>query len=374
MAFRENEIIILLGAGASVEAEIPAAVQMIYKVEELLDGDWAKFKELYHYVKSAMHYAEGIKGNYSRINYNIEALVNTLDDLRRGRDHPLYPFIGSWNPRFAEVTGNNLEVVADFRKAIVEKLRDKWVQPPNYQRAKSYYRRLHDFQKGFNYVLRVFTLNYDLCVEKSIEDDVLERGFDADGIWNWRLFDDNIGSSKAIFLYKLHGSIDWTRNANGNLTFYETPSHIDAEDLAIIFGTTYKLQYVDPFLFCAYELRKWTLDAAKLIITIGYGFGDEHINGILSQALNSNSRRRLLAVGPLNFSDESERNEKESARAEEIGRVLGLKYECQVVFRAFGASNFMQNHLNIRSLQDLFPPEPDFPDLIAETPERLERE
>ena len=54
-----------------------------------------------------------------------------------------------------------------------------------------------------------------------------------------------------------------------------------------------KLQYVDPFLFLANEFRKWTLES-KLIISIGYGFGDEHINGILGQALKKSREKAPL--------------------------------------------------------------------------------
>jgi hypothetical protein len=37
-------------------------------------------------------------------------------------------------------------------------------------------------------------------------------------------------------------------------------------------------------LFLVYQLRRLSLEA-KLILVVGYGFADEHINGILQQAL-----------------------------------------------------------------------------------------
>ena len=103
------------------------------------------------------------------------------------------------------------------------------------------------------------------------------------------MFDDAREDSPDLYLYKLHGSVDWSYDNGGNLIYHESSSQIEPENLAIIFGTTYKLQYIDPFLFFAYEFRKWTLDDGKLIVVIGYSFADEHINGILTQSLNNNS-------------------------------------------------------------------------------------
>jgi hypothetical protein len=67
---------------------------------------------------------------------------------------------------------------------------------------------------------------------------------------------------------------------NGKLTFSDSTSKIKVDDGQIIFGPKYKLQYVDPFLFLVYQLRRLSLEA-KLILVVGYGFADEHINGIL---------------------------------------------------------------------------------------------
>lgn len=53
---REGELIILLGAGASVDAGIPASGQMITRVEELLNSDkeWADYRQLYQFIKASL--------------------------------------------------------------------------------------------------------------------------------------------------------------------------------------------------------------------------------------------------------------------------------------------------------------------------------
>jgi hypothetical protein len=66
--------------------------------------------------------------------------------------------------------------------------------------------------------------------------------------------------------------------------------------LPIIFGRDFKLEADDPYLFYAFEFRRSTLES-KLILTVGYGFGDAHINKMISQAIRANANRRIVVVG-----------------------------------------------------------------------------
>lgn len=342
--FRRDEIVVLLGAGASVEAGIPASLEMVRKVEELVSGEWDIHAGLYNYVKSAINYSDGIKGQFSTSNCNIERLVNTLDELTKGEQHALYPFVGSWNPKLSEFSAAGFEQVRQFRNAILEKLRNEWVHLRNRNDSK-YYRGLLDLQKEYQHPLRVFSLNYDLCLETVCRGSsgMLQRGFDEDRRWNWRLFDET-EQEPNIYLYKLHGSIDWGYE-DGILNDYDQASMIAIDSLAIIFGTSYKLQYLDPFLFFAYEFRKWLLDSARVVVAIGYGFGDEHINGIIGQALRDNSERRLLSVAP-----DSETSEQSIL----IAKVLGASKD-QIVCVKSGAQEYLTKGLTIDALTRYFP-------------------
>lgn len=150
----------------------------------------------------------------------------------------------------------------------------------------------------------------------------------------------------------IHGSIDWLRDENKNLTFSDEPAKIKPEQLEIIFGTDQKLHYTDPFLFFAYEFRRWTLDA-ELILAIGYGFGDDHINSILGQALDSASNpreRKLLAVAP--FKDMSE-NEAISS----LENILKVQNKDQIAVKQMGAGKFLSEQAIIENLNEYFPRE-----------------
>ena len=51
--------------------------------------------------------------------------------------------------------------------------------------------------------------------------------------------------------------------------------------MEVIFGREFKLEAADPYLFFAYRFRDLSL-VTRLIITLGYGFGDADINKMLT--------------------------------------------------------------------------------------------
>ena len=125
-SFKRDDIIILLGAGASVEANIPHSARMIEYVEGLInseDGEWCRFRDLYNYIRSSIYYSDGIQGKFdSSVSYNIERLVNTLEELSKKDQHTLYPFVGSWNPKLVEVADRDFMLLGEFRNEIIKKL------------------------------------------------------------------------------------------------------------------------------------------------------------------------------------------------------------------------------------------------------------
>jgi hypothetical protein len=358
VTFKKDEVLVLLGAGASVDAGIPHSAEMVSQIEAALENDWQDYKELYNYVRSAIFYADGIRGTYAKdVAYNIERLVMSLDELARREDHPLYPFVGAWNPRLLQVAGSNFERVSPFRNKILAKLRHEWIEIQNYDKA-NYFRGLINFQKELNYPLRVFTLNYDLCVEKTYHAEYREfpeRGFDKNNrFWTHELLEDADPGDKNFYLYKLHGSIDWVRdNDSGKLTFSDSTSKIKIDEGQIIFGLTYKLQYVDPFLFLVYQLRRLSLEA-KLILVVGYGFADEHINGILRQALRGSPDKRLIAV---TWSGSTKSDDEKAADFETfVKKQLDVTdVDGKVVVRIATAKKFLGEELSLAAVAEHFP-------------------
>lgn len=408
--FKENEIILLLGAGASVEAGIPHSNDMIRQLESLVRGsekDWNVLHDLYFYIRGTFEYGNALRkinnASYLGINYNIESLYVALDELSKRDEHLLFPFIGAWNPKLADVAGSKFENVKKLKQKIFEKIRH-WVGKTQSEDVE-YYENIFEFRKEYESTLRIFSMNYDLCVEKAWKnwssrnkDDEIDllRGFhaaskgekDKSRSWDWKLLDEYQSNfeSQPVFLYKLHGSIDWKKE--GEKTKFQDEdswSNIKLEDSVFIFGETNKLHYNDPFFFLFQEFRKWAL-SSKLIISIGYSFGDEHINNVIRQSLVASPSRKLLVISPyfnkegissneddgIELSDGSEPSDKylgdlRQNKIDDVCKTLKIEQLCrpQVAYWFYGAKAFMTNQLKIENLAKLF--DEDEEEIIEET-------
>jgi len=361
MMSRSKDIIFLLGAGASAEADIPVSGEMINRVEKSLDPGGTE-EGLYHHIKSAIHFSAGIKGRFGNaVPFNIETLVNTLYELERNEEHPLYPFIAAWNFRFVALAGANFSEVHKFRKRILADLK-QWMCPEDTAKA-DYYRGLMALQRDLNYPLHIFSLNYDLCVERLHSADFrVETGFAGYGpnhSWDWERFVDmETGNNIAphLILYKLHGSINWKRNTSTKELFcVEQIESVNAEKMEVIFGREFKLEAADPYLFFAYRFRDLSL-VSRLIVCLGYGFGDGHINKMLTQSLRNDPERRILVVQRC---DASACDEK----ATEIAKILDLGDDRldQVKVQSGSAKSFLETPNLAESLVKLIPPIKDVP-------------
>jgi SIR2-like domain len=304
MSSRSKDIIFLLGAGTSAEAGIPTSAAMISKLEEKVhsDKDWGGFSDLYNHVKSAVLYKDGLAGRFGDgASYNIELLVNTLYELERNEEHPLYPFIAAWNARFVSLAGDRFARVRELRHRILQLLK-QWVCPDDPTEG-AYYAGLISAQRAFTFPLRIFSLNYDLCVERLHSAEfVVETGFSGFGpkhVWSYERFIDierGENPPPQAFLYKLHGSIDWKRDPKTKtLSRVEQVHPIPPDEMEIIFGREAKLEAADPYLFYAYEFRQCAIET-KLVVAIGYSFSDPHINKIISQALKVDAPKTLIVV------------------------------------------------------------------------------
>ncbi|HEV2224520.1 MAG TPA: SIR2 family protein [Candidatus Acidoferrales bacterium] len=360
MTSRSKDIIFLLGAGASAEAGIPVSGEMINLVEKSLKAGTEQ--GLYHHVKSAIHFSAGLKGRFGNaVPFNIETLVNTLYELERNEEHPLYPFIAAWSSRFVALAGPDFGEVRRFRQRILADLK-KWMCPEDSAKA-DYYRGLIALQRDLNYPLHVFSLNYDLCVEGlNTSEFRVETGFANFGpshSWDWERFVDMETSNNIapqLVLYKLHGSINWKRSPETKELFcVQQIESVDAEKMEVIFGREFKLEAADPYLFFAYKFRDLSL-VTKLIVTLGYGFGDVHINKMLTQSLRTDSERRLLAIQGC--------EEKDCVKkANEIEGLLELGDDrtYQVIVQPGSAKQFLETPKLNEQLVKLIPPSKDVP-------------
>ena len=312
--FRAEDVIVLLGAGASVEAGLLSSEGMMSRLtDNILSNDkkvarkWGKYNHLYRAVKSSILYGHHLVSSNicpETEMVNIEELVNVLTELAKAEAHPIYPFIAAWNMELTKYGGADFSNLKDFRRDIVNELVGSWVNVKNDEDC-LYYNNFYHYWEETRNTLRIFSLNYDMCVERACGLENVCRGFRPikmdDGcirkVWKDGQMDDDAADQLPIILYKLHGSLDWRREKTSRMLYCEdSPDPCsDIDDYQLIFGTTYKLSYQDPFLYQISELRKFSA-RARLIIAIGYGFNDDHINEIIGKSMSQRDDVKLLSV------------------------------------------------------------------------------
>ena len=309
MSLREGSLLFLLGAGASVDAGIKDAKAMTLDIENKIisDNDFKQYDELYNFLKSSIIYQRGLVGKFDDQIVTIEELLDILSEISQKHRNKLYPFIGGWNIHLLSVAGENFNFISTLNERIRSQLFE-WISIRDYDKAK-YFCHFSNLASEIGCALRIFTLNYDICVERALRktDFRIELGFDEHRQWEGSRFDENENSDVNLYLYKLHGSIDWIRDTNnGNrLTLCDDPQ----PNAELIFGVTSKLSSIDPYLFYVHELRKFSLsEALRYILVIGYSFSDEYINGLIGQAVSRNELLRVLVVSPVTAGNGSTTN------------------------------------------------------------------
>ena len=163
----------------------------------------------------------------------------------------------------------------------------------------------------------VFTTNYDLFNETAMDrlgipysngfSGVVERRFNP-STFNFALAEQlDILSAKwsavdnYIYLCKLHGSVNWIEQEHGLFPIREL-QNIPSEDVSrvLIFPTPLKqnASLASPYsdLFREFHLR--TCRKQTILFVLGYGFGDEHINNIIFQALTIPTFRLIIFASP----------------------------------------------------------------------------
>ena len=154
--------------------------------------------------------------------------------------------------------------------------------------------------------VNIFTLNYDTLIEQAADASgvVLLDGFVGTQRRTFRpeSYDHDLyfpgdttegrvhRSDRVLRLYKLHGSITWTaeRPSMDNpygVRFAQLPSEVDRPLLIYPTPSKYGETLGHPYSELFRRFAGTLVRPQSVLIVIGYGFGDEHVNAIIRQAL-----------------------------------------------------------------------------------------
>jgi hypothetical protein len=148
--------------------------------------------------------------------------------------------------------------------------------------------------------LEIFTVNYDLLLEKALEE------------WEVAYFDGFIGTLVARFrtdlveplpgaecmpgffvrLWKMHGSLNWEWDEKHKILRRGNPVHKSAAIYPS--DTKYDESRRIPFVVLQDRFRRALHQPETLTLISGYSFGDEHLNEVIYDAASRRERSEII--------------------------------------------------------------------------------
>lgn len=287
-----KNLLILTGAGSSIDIGAPLMFQLWEKVEDKFrSGEEDGFK----LIREKVGYTESKK--------DIEALLSRLDGhCKFSSDKTLK--LGGKDISLEEVKSEIFNIIKNATNI---------PKPTTQYPHKLFLEKLLQ-RKQTNPRVKIFTLNYDLAFEYASTDvnAIVIDGFSFTfpRTFSGRLFDLDIvqreGSKlkeednfiqRVLHLHKLHGSLNWHRDITTGTVFQKE----NVEKPLIVYPreTKYEDSYEQPFFeMMARFQRNLRVNNDTLLICVGYSFNDKHINAALEEALNQNPGFRLAVIDP----------------------------------------------------------------------------
>ncbi len=240
------------------------------------------------------------------IDNNKKAKDRFPDDLEKLLNH----FIALVNIASDDEKQQYLKQIASINKYIFDKVCKQDIPSELLEIYKNFYLRI--IKTTRQVPINIYTTNYDLYNETALDElgFMYNNGFlgSAKRIFNANSYNyllvENLGLSRDVWksvsnyfnLYKIHGSINWIKEKENSET--EVPKIVEKDreliksreqyDSLMIYPTPQKdrttlmIPYSDLFRLMQNNLLKRN----SILITLGYSFGDEHINRIILNALS----------------------------------------------------------------------------------------
>lgn len=275
----ENDLVIIIGAGASVPMGIPAMKGFTKEFEKHCDYVLSKdnAKEL---IKYNLRYLKKV-ANLDRY-WDLEELLLRVRELKNAENSSItklyrkFSFRGNSMPKdkFDQKISSMAGEYSELEGELLRFIREKCIRP-DIEKGMKIYSNLLKLSKNFN--LRIFTTNYDPIIENvcdklniSYADGFMPKG--NTGYFTWT--PQSLNSEK-LNIFKLHGSITWYKDSsNGRIIKF--PIDIsDRKDVqsVIIYPTEYKELFKPPFNRLYFEFSKSIFNSTNCL-AIGHSFRD----------------------------------------------------------------------------------------------------
>ena len=291
-------MMLFLGAGASKPFGIKTMEEMSEEFENKMNEFTDDEKDLYQ----SIHNDLGTN--------NLEDILTVLNDLRKESGNPSVKYFKSLINQVEGPIFSPFEVRKEIKNSMsipgIDLSEELWIALIRFIKenciinndkreniAKIYgelfkiIKNLIENSNSSPITINIFTTNYDRIIEKYFEGkgEELYDGFFFGNPWDPSSDYTGIIPGKKNYLFKLHGSIDYSYKGNEIVK--------GDKDTAILYPMREKEVYKDPF-FTSLTRLKTSLLSEKICITIGYSFRDEHIQNIFFDAVKRNSKIKIL--------------------------------------------------------------------------------
>ncbi|HZK93087.1 MAG TPA: SIR2 family protein [Prolixibacteraceae bacterium] len=158
--------------------------------------------------------------------------------------------------------------------------------------------------------VQLFTTNYDTLFEQAANEggfviidgfsfthprEFSGRYFDYDIVHRekTRIKQEESFVPKVLHLYKLHGSLNWEKDTDGKITQKDNPN-----SPLIIYPASekYESSYEQPYFEMMSRFQQALRKEDTLLIVIGFGFQDKHIQNVIIEAVAQNPSFQLVIV------------------------------------------------------------------------------
>jgi len=290
----------LFGAGVS-SGSIPTMKNFIAKIEEQLSANEATLKIFQTLI--------------SNTDNNLESVLGVLYSKRE------------YQKGIKQEDSDTENLINIIEKTIFEGINVDIFDSSHEETIKQYetfYHKITYRSKDFNRV-NIFTTNNDLFNERILDklNINFNNGFGGglDKYFNPARFSYTFSKKieesiekyepldNMIYLYKLHGSINWIEE-DGNALFNIKEININkdyesGDKNVLIYPNPLKQgkSLTAPYSDIIREFQRKLLLQNSVLFVIGYSFSDEHLNNIIYQALSTNSSLSIIIFG--NYPDKS---------------------------------------------------------------------
>lgn len=290
------------GAGTSCALKIPNVEQLTDGIEAVLVDD---FKKNFDLIKG------DLTASVAPRKVNIEDILNHIRRIRE--------LTGESTKDYQGVSGESAkkldkEICTKIYNIILEK-----EKVADLENTKKFFAWLSILNRDFS--KEVFTTNYDLIIEKSLESSQIPYFDGFVGSYEpffWQESIDKLVSKDDltqnwIRLWKIHGSLSWFWKEDAKT---KSPKIVrigkiekieDEKDELVIYPSKekYDSSRKQPFIAYFDRLKNYLLNGELLFIFTGYSFSDQHINEIIFNCLRQNNRLSALVFF---FKDEEVEN------------------------------------------------------------------